>query len=405
MFQRSRRGRRNQHMLAVMAIAARAHLAKALRVERELQKPVRSRAQFRRDALISVILRRKKQGVISAVTNKAFQRFISVDTISLTTLSRFGSRAIIETPEPIVALHFILSVTTTETTATGVVEDAVQRYLRQIILSDGGEPRQTIGDGGAGTSAAQMLESVDRGWLQKVPHLTQVADGGNEALWYGSSPIAAPYQRYGRDVVNRSALRVGNVKTWNVRAQSGALADLRSTVGDVAVTDASLEVIAEVDEDLDKTYAAVRKTGMGEPIDLFTNMETLSLATAGTNAAQNLATNGTMLMHALLQNENSLRSRTILTTLRYKVNGSQIVSEGSWASYENQAEVFGALDLNVPVGRAFANFDNKFNLGGIPVAGATGWKAELTIPEAGTGAAGDGLNVQGYYVTKHGKGE
>ncbi len=356
-------------------------------------KPPKTRQEFKHRALLQRLQDLQAIGVVKGdrITAESFQRFQNVGMVTnLTVPGENGTPLQLQTPEPIVNLHFFLTLTTTETTASGVVEDAVNRWFRILNLSHGGDPILTLGDGSAGSSAPQMLEPTVRGWLKSVPHLTQVADGGNTALVHTMVPVSVPPELYHTNDVNRSALRIGQDSTWFIRTRAGQFADLFSTVGDLAVTVASVEVVAEINEDLDSNYPA-------DAFHVESNFENLSLLTAGTRRRVILSADGTQLFLGLQQRENSLRSRTILTQMELRYNGSQQVIEGSWNLYEWILEHFGDQAANAPVGMAAAVLDNQFDLGGVPAAAATGWDAMLTNT-AGTNAESDGLNIQSFYI-------
>lgn len=356
-------------------------------------QPPKTRQEFKHRALLQRLQDLQAIGVVSGdrITAQSFQRFQNVGLVTnLTVAGENGTPLQLQTPEPIVNLHFFLTLTTTESSASGVVEDAVNRWFRILNLSHGGDPIITLGDGSAGSSAPQMLEPTVRGWLKSVPHLTQVADGGNTALVHTMVPISVPVELYNEVNVNRSALRIGQDSTWFIRTRAGQLADLFSTVGDLAVTVASVEVVAEINEDLDARYP-------GNAFHMESNFENLSLLTAGTRRRVILSADGTQLFLGFQQRENSLRSRTILTNLELRYNGSQQVSEGSWNLYEWQLEHYGDQAANAPVGMASALLDNQFDLGGIPASAATGWDA-LLANSAGTNAESDGLNIQSFYI-------
>ena len=397
--------RAHKPLLAAMSRKALAFLMKlrmqalAYDAERRLVnergESAKTAAEFKHRALLSRLRQLQRIGQLKPgrISAQSFQRMQNVGTISIPTPGQNGTPLQIQTDRPIVALHFFCTLTTTETTATTVVEDAVNRWFRQIRLSRGGENRLVIGDGSAGSSALQMLEPTARAWMGFVPHLVQVTDGGNTALVHTAVPVSVPTHLYGPSAVKRSALRIGTDSTWFINTIAGQLADLYGTVGDLAVTVATIEVVAEINDDLGK-YPA-------ESFDLHTNFENLSLATAGTSRRVIMSADGTQLFHAYQQRENSLRSRTILTDLELRVNGSHQVAEGSWDVYEGALEFYGRAGANAPVGLGCAMLDNEFDLGGIPVAGATGWDALMTNT-AGSAAASDGLNIQSFYILPHG---
>lgn len=319
------------------------------------------------------------------------QKFLSIGTMSLVTANQRGIPQQIKTPKAIVAIHMIGVITITIGTGAGVVQDAIEGYFRQVILENGGSPVQTLGDGSRGASAFQMLRPVYRGWLQAVPHVIQILAANGTFDYHTAFPISVPPNRYSTQAVNRSALRIGNTSTWFIQALAGSIADLITTPGTATVDAASLELIAEVDEDLDNVF----------PMNgflMFSNFQRQAIpAATGVQVTFELSSNGIVLFAGYQQRDNSLRSRTVITSMQFRLDGSQIVLEGTWDLFEQILEFFGDSPGNAPVGLAAAIFDNAFDLQGIPAAGSTGWDVLITHG-VGTAAAQDGLNGQYFYI-------
>lgn len=323
------------------------------------------------------------------------QKFLPVGTENVNTPNSSVSFQI-KTPKPIVAFHFIFRITLTVGTAAGLVEDGINRWIRQIRLTFGGTPIQTIGDNSGPNSAFQMLEPVVRGWLQAVPHRVDVALANGTYGVNVAMPIATPPNRYAASAVNRSALRIGRATTWFLEVNTGALTDFFTTPGTASIDSATLEVVAEVDESLSS----------GNPENafiMFSNFQAQAIpAAAGTQVQFQLSTNGIVLFAGYQTRDNGVRNQTVITDLQFRLDGSMIVLEGSQNFFQWLLEFFGDAAANAPTGLMCAFFDNSFTLAGIPAAGSTGWDVLITHL-AGTAAAGDGLNGQYYYIRPRGQ--
>lgn len=328
---------------------------------------------------------------VASGARRVRQKFLSVGTIDLGTANARGTALQIKTPKPIVAFHLLSTVAITIGTGAGVVQDAIQGWLRQLQITNGGTPIVVVGDGSRGASGGIMSEVTERTWLQSVPHLTQVLAASGTSLFGTIMPISVPPNRYARSAVNRSALRIGASSSWFIEASAGSIADLITTPGTATLDSATLEVIAEIDDTLD----AERPEGA---FVLFSNFQRQDIGTAAAVLRDfALSANGRVLWGSYLQRDNLLRSRVNVTDLQFRLDGSQIVLEGTWFAFERFGEFLGDAAANLPAGMAAAPFDPSFTLAGIPAAGSTGWDV-LETNIASTGAAQDGINGQYYFA-------
>lgn len=299
----------------------------------------------------------------------------------------------IQIARPIVRLAVVLDGEQTSGTSGTLVELSTQNLLRQLRLTKGGQPIQTMGDASQLASAGRLMDVVNRTWLRAVPHFGPAATSGTNRLRHSFMvPISVPQELYPVDLVDRTALRIPG-DNWRWRTRWGVLADLVTGGSGYAITGAStgLELYAEVNDGLSEDYP-------DESFLLRTVPDVQTIpAAAATQRRFRLNRNGEVAFHALLAIDNSLVSDTMITELQYLLDNEDIRAQASWFAAQHLAEANGDAPGNLPVGDAGIDFDSFHDfLNLVDASGAEGW--DVNVSHAATTGVAQ-LAQQTYYLS------
>lgn len=339
---------------------------------------------------------------------KQLSEFKQLNNVPFASGKSSPSPVTIDVTSPIVWMVLELVVEIVTVVGTGTVksiQDGVKRLLRLVQITQGGSPVKTFGQNNTIGSAGVMMEVLQRSWLEGVPSRldaggvmaapgTNIADETHTVLIKYIIPISVPANRYHREWVNRTALRV-SLETWQVQVTWGDATDVLVLAGNATgvITDANTYVKVGVltDESLDPKWPAPNNGSMlrgGMILKTVSDAQTLGTAAAG-NLTRSLPIAGSALAHALACYDNSLLNDDLINNSIYKIDNKEEVYQADWDMGRSVAEFDGdnPLATGLPVGMSMALFDRGYDMRGrVDTTVAQSWKRHLDH-NAATGSA------------------
>jgi hypothetical protein len=261
---------------------------------------------------------------------------------------------------------------TVGTSNATLVEDNVLNTIRRVLISHGGRVVHSIGVNERYGSAGRLLNIMNRLWYGQLPPLNvPAATVGTNAFDYG---IRIPF-RYS-DVLHRNVVpieardigcmrregeRIDLVIDWGVDADVATPGSSGTAV--VAMT---AEVLAHTRPDL----AAVERGVLNRYHRLSTEVVGVGSGASASDQQRLNAAVGLSGGFLVLAVDNGARDGDYINRVKVLLNGTDLVLDSSWDAIVANTRALAGLQVAIPDGYGWVDFDSNRDLGGYLPLGA-----------------------------------
>ncbi len=280
----------------------------------------------------------------------------------------------ITTPLPMDSIEFkCTGVATVGVAPATLVEDGVLNLIRRIQITKGGSVEQNVGFNERFGAAGKLLQALMRLWYGQTPVENQpaVAIGANAFDFSLVVPLAWSKILH-KSVEPRSSLDMGCMRRDGQRVDAvidfGADADALTPGGGgtAVITNMQVEIIAHVRPELQRVAA--------DHINRYHRLASESVAVgAGALAADQQRLNQAVGMSPgflVLAVDNDLRDPDYINRLRVLINATDLRFDASWDAIVAQTRELAGLQVAMPAGFGWVDFDSARDVGGYLPLGA-----------------------------------